>query len=74
MLQKLDVELHKQNKSREDFEIVITPLPNALPSTVQEYSALGVDRLVLHLGNQKPERVKKRLGEAALFLEQATST
>ena len=74
MLQKLDIELQKQNKSREDFEIVITPLPNASPSTVQEYRALGVDRLVLHLGNQKPERVEKRLAEVALFIEQAAST
>jgi probable F420-dependent oxidoreductase len=68
-LAKLDIELEKQNRTRSDFEIVITPLPNATPATVSEYQDLGVDRLVLHLGNQKPERIETRLKEVEKFIE-----
>jgi hypothetical protein len=35
---------------------------------VPEYEELGVDRLVVHLGNQKPERVSKRLIEMEKFV------
>jgi len=32
---------------------------------VEQYAELGVDRLVLHLGNQKPERITQRLSEVS---------
>lgn len=70
-LQKLDRELEKQNRTRSNFEIVITPLPNATPATMTEYQDLGVDRLILHLGNQKPERIETRFVEIEKFIERS---
>jgi len=70
-LMKLDDELEKQGRDRANFEIVITPLPNATPAAISEYKDLGVDRLVLHLGNQKPERIETRLTEVERFIEKS---
>ena len=62
ILGQLDLALEKQGRSREDFEIVITPI-SATAEDVNAYAELGVDRLVVQLGSQKPERVDKRIGE-----------
>ena len=68
ILADLDRELAVQNRTRDDFEIVITPAFRATADLVPEYEDLGVDRLVVHLGNQKPERVSKRLIEMEKFV------
>ncbi|HIG44348.1 MAG: LLM class F420-dependent oxidoreductase [bacterium] len=68
VLGNIDRALEKQNRTRDDFDIVITPPYNATPATVREYEDLGVDRLVMHLGNQKPERVEQRLTEMEKFV------
>ena len=41
---------------------MITP-NTATADTVRAFADLGVDRLVLHLGSQRPESVDKRLIE-----------
>jgi hypothetical protein len=46
-----------------DFQIIITP-PVAMPiEAMAEYAELGVHRLVVNLGSQRPERVGPRLAE-----------
>lgn len=62
ILAQLGRALQKQGRAREDFEIVVTPL-SATPEDVKTYAELGVDRLVVQLGSQKPERIDQRIGE-----------
>ena len=62
ILRQLDEALVAAGKSRDDFEIVITPNDNN-PDTVRAFADLGVDRLVLHLGSQRPHKVEQRLSE-----------
>ncbi len=62
ILQHLDEALVARNRSREDFEIIITP-NTADADTIRAFEDLGVHRLVLHLGAQRPEALNKRLVE-----------
>lgn len=64
MIGALDAELAKVGRSRgPGFEIIITP-PAGMPlDAMEEYLGIGVDRLVLNLGSQRPERVDARLTE-----------
>src|SRR5262245_35673387 len=64
MVNRLDAELTKAGRRRgHGFEIVITP-PASMPlDTMQEYAEVGVDRLVVNLGSQRPERVDGRMAE-----------
>ena len=64
MLERLDATFAKAGKARgPDFQIIITP-PVAMPiEAMAEYAELGVHRLVVNLGSQRPERVKPRLAE-----------
>lgn len=64
MLARLDAAFAREGRTRgPDFEIIITP-PAAMPiEAMQDYAALGVHRLVVNLGSQKPERVDQRLPE-----------
>ncbi len=64
VLGELDAALAKQGRTREGFEIVITPI-RSTAEDIEAYRALGVDRLVLQLGSQKPERIDARLDELA---------
>jgi predicted TIM-barrel enzyme len=65
MLSDLDDEFVRQGRSRQEFEIIITPPYQVNQEMVEQYAELGVDRLVLHLGNQKPERITQRLSEVS---------
>ena len=58
----LDEALAKAGRSRDGFEIVITPPYNVTPEMVQEFAALGVDRIVVQLGGQRPDQIDKRFG------------
>jgi probable F420-dependent oxidoreductase len=60
---KLDVALAKENRNRDNFELVITPPYQVTADMVKGYQDIGVDRLIVHLGSQKPDRVKARLAE-----------
>ena len=64
MLERLDATFAKAGKARgPDFQIIITP-PVAMPiEAMAEYAELGVHRLVVNLGSQRPERVEPRLAE-----------
>jgi len=64
ILGSLDATFAKAGRRRgEEFEIIITP-PLSLPmDAMQEYAEVGVDRLVVNLGSQRPERVDDRMAE-----------
>ncbi len=64
MVGRLDAALAKAGRRRgAGFEIIMTP-PTSMPlDAMQEYAEVGVDRLVVNLGSQRPERVDARLAE-----------
>src|SRR5918996_1700652 len=58
MLDKLDAAFAKAGRKRDaKYEIIITPPMNMAPDHVKEYAALGVHRLIVNLGSQRPEKV-----------------
>ena len=69
-LEALDRALADAGRSREGFEIVITPI-STTAEDLEGFRALGVDRLVVQLGSQKPDRVDRRLDELAGLVEAA---
>ncbi len=62
MLNRLDQALAAAGRSRDTFEIVITPLQET-PEEIDAFASMGVDRLVLHMGSQRAERLEPRLLE-----------
>ena len=68
MLANLDQALATEGRTRDGFEIVITPPYNVTVDAIKQYEALGVDRIIMHLGNQKPERIGQRLIEMEKFI------
>jgi probable F420-dependent oxidoreductase len=71
VLQQLDQALAKAGRSRENFEIVITPI-STTAEDIATYKELGVDRLVVQLGSQKAERIDQRIGELEALVTAAT--
>ena len=69
MLAKLDAAFAKAGRTRGSaFEIIITP-PIGMPiDAMQEYEGLGVHRLVVNLGSQRPERIGPRMAEIATLV------
>ena len=61
--QALDAALAEQGRSRDGFELVITPTFNVTADMIRGYADLGVDRLIIHLGSQKADRIDQRLHE-----------
>ncbi len=59
--------LDNEGRDPKDFEIVITP-SRSDPETLAEFEAIGVDRLILHLGSQRPQKVDQRLSEVAQLI------
>ncbi|MBH81623.1 MAG: LLM class F420-dependent oxidoreductase [Gammaproteobacteria bacterium] len=70
VIEGIDAALASAGRTRDGFEIVITP-NTADADTIREFADLGVDRLVLHLGSQKPEKVDRRLGELETLVSAA---
>ena len=67
---KLDAAFAKAGRKRGDeFQIIITPPMAMAMDAMQEYAALGVDRLVVNLGSQRPEQVDQRLPEIAKLVK-----
>jgi len=62
VLKNLDRALARAGRSRDGFEIVVTP-QQATPDALQAFADLGVGRLVVQLGSQKPEALERRLPE-----------
>src|SRR4029079_2516133 len=72
MLAKLDAAFAKAGKKRgKEFQIIITPPLAMAADAMQGYADLGVDRLVLNLGGQKPEQVDRRLPEIGTLVKRA---
>ena len=71
MVGRLDFALAKAGRKRgAGFEIIMTP-PAAMPlDAMQEYAEIGVDRLVVNLGSQRPERVDARMTEIERLVKQ----
>ncbi|MBD3646375.1 MAG: LLM class F420-dependent oxidoreductase, partial [Pseudomonadales bacterium] len=47
--------LKEEGRTLDDLELIITPPYRVGPEMVKGYENLGVDRLIVHLGNQKPD-------------------
>ncbi len=62
LLRRLEGTLAEHGRGRDGFEVVITP-NSASDDDIRAFRDLGVDRLVLHLGSQRPEKVDQRLPE-----------
>ena len=72
MLEKLDAAFAKAGRKRsKDFEIIITPPMTMAADAIKEYADLGVDRLVVNLGSQRPEKVDQRLPEIDRLVKMA---
>ena len=72
MLARLDGAFAKAERTRPaDFQIIVTP-PMAMPvDAMPAYAEAGVDRLVVNLGSQRPERVAERMKELAALVRRA---
>jgi len=68
---KLDAALANQGRSRDDFQLVITPPYQVTADMVKGYEDLGVDQLIVHLGSQKAARIAARLVELESLIEAA---
>ena len=64
MLDRLDAAFAKAGRKRDAaFEIIITPPLAMAADDTKKYADLGVHRLVVNLGSQRPEKVDPRLAE-----------
>ncbi len=63
LLVKLDAALSAAGRSRDDFEVVITPPYNPSQDSVRAFAELGVDRLVMQLGSNRPANVDAKFAE-----------
>lgn len=70
LLAQLDETLAEHGRSRSSFEIVITPI-STTAEDIDAYRAMGVDRLVVQLGSQKPERIQARMEQLADLVSSA---
>ena len=55
--------LAAEGRSMDGFRFIITPPMPVGADLVKAYEDVGVDELVFHLGNQKPERIDQRLAQ-----------
>jgi len=72
MLSRLDDAFAKAGRTRgDDFQIIMTP-PLTMPvDAMQEYAEVGVHRLIVNLGSQRPERIDRRMAEIATLVKLA---
>jgi len=71
VLQLLDKALAAEGRSRDGFEVVITPPYRVSDDMLRSFADLGVDRVVPQLGSQKPEAVADKLKELERFVRVA---
>ncbi|HTK99939.1 MAG TPA: LLM class F420-dependent oxidoreductase [Pseudomonadales bacterium] len=71
VLQLLDKALAAEGRSRDGFEVVITPPYRVSDDMLRGFADLGVDRVVPQLGSQKPEAVSDKLKELERFVRVA---
>ena len=60
---QLSQALEKQDRKLQDMQFIITPPYQLSKDAILAYQDLGVDRLILHLGSQKPDKIQNRLEE-----------
>jgi probable F420-dependent oxidoreductase len=65
ILERLDAALSDAGRSRDDFEIIITPPYRTDDAMIEAFAELGVHRLVVQLGSQKPGKIAPRMEELA---------
>ncbi|HEY5680918.1 MAG TPA: LLM class F420-dependent oxidoreductase [Pseudomonadales bacterium] len=70
VLTELDAALGAAGRSRDGFEIIITPASEDADS-MAAFADLGVDRLILHLGSQRPEKLAARVDQLASLVQAA---
>jgi len=69
MIGRLDAALAEAGRRRGGgVEVIVTP-PMPTPVDAMQYAGLGVDRLVVNLGSQRPERVDQRMVEIARLVK-----
>ena len=73
VLENLDKALAAEGRSREGVEIVITPPYQVDEQMLNEFAALGVDRLVIQLGSQRSEKIEARMQELEALVTAAES-
>lgn len=72
MLIRLDEALGKAGRKRgAGFEIIATPPMSMDVDAMLDYAELGVDRLLVNLGSQRPERVDARLKDIERLVKRA---
>ena len=70
--QAVAIAMSKAGKKRgPDYQIIVTPPMTMKMDAMQDYAALGVHRLVVNLGGQKPEQVAVRLPEIGSLAKKA---
>ena len=70
IVDQLHTNLAAEGRPVEDFEIVITP-GKLDDQDIAAFEALGIKRLVLHLGSQKQEKVAARLSQVETLINSA---
>jgi probable F420-dependent oxidoreductase len=72
ILARLDAAFAKADRTRgSDFQIIATPPPTMPTDAMLDYAEVGVDRLLVNLGSQRPERVRQRMAELADLVKRA---
>jgi len=62
MLVRLDAAFAKAGRKRDkSFQILITPPMSMAVDAMQGYAEVGVDRVLVNLGSQRPEKVDERM-------------
>ncbi len=72
ILPRIDAALAAEGRSRNGFEIVVTPPFRVDADMLHAFANLGVDRVVVQLGSQAPDAVTARLRELEALVRVAT--
>ncbi len=70
-LNGLDAALAAAGRSRDGFEIIVTPPYKVTADMVKEFADLGVDRIVVQLGGQRADQVDRRFDMMGELLQAA---
>ena len=71
LLPRLERALSDAGRSRADCEVIVTPHYQVSEDDVRAFADLGVDRLVLQNGGNRPANIDKRVDQVAAYRELA---
>ena len=72
MLDRLDAAFAAAGRTRgKEFQIIVTTPMSMAPDAMRAYAELGVHRLIVHLGGQRPEQLAGRLPEIEALVKMA---